>query len=82
MEGILELEQQVRGILRTALTSDHGSRDQIASRLSMHSRTLNRRLAAAGTSFRELVDESRFAIARQMLTDSDADVSHVANASA
>ena len=74
-----QFPEQVRSILRTALLTDHVSTDQIASLFSMHSRTLHRRLAAAGTSFRELVDERRFAIARQMLADRDADVSHVAN---
>jgi AraC-like DNA-binding protein len=73
-----QFAEQVRSILRTALLTDHGSADQIASLFSMHSRTLHRRLTAAGSSFRELVDESRFEIARQMLTDTDADVSHVA----
>jgi AraC-like DNA-binding protein len=73
-----QLPEQVRSILRTALLTDHGSADQIASLFSMHSRTLHRRLAASSTSFRELVDESRFAIARQMLADTDTEVSHVA----
>lgn len=66
-------------ILRTALVTDHGSADQIAALLAMHSRTLHRRLAASGTSFRELVEETRFAIARQMLADTDTDVSRVAS---
>jgi AraC-like DNA-binding protein len=74
-----QLPEKVRSILRTALLTDHGSASQIASLFSMHSRTLHRRLSAVGTSFRELVDESRFEIARQLLTDTDADVSHVAN---
>lgn len=69
---------QVRGILRTALLTEHGSADHIAAVLSMHSRTLNRRLAVAGTSFRKLVEESRFAIACQLLKDTDANVNHVA----
>jgi AraC-like DNA-binding protein len=73
-----QFPEQVRSILRTALLTDHASADQIASLFSMHSRTLHRRLSAVGTSFRELVDESRFEIARQMLLDTDADVSHVA----
>ena len=73
-----QFPEQVRSILRTALLTDHGSADQIASLFSMHSRTLHRRLAASSTSFRELVDESRFAIARQMLADTDTEVSHVA----
>lgn len=74
-----EFPEQVRSILRTALLTDSGGADQIASLLSMHSRTLHRRLAASGTNFRELVDETRFAIACQMLADTDADVSHVAD---
>jgi AraC-like DNA-binding protein len=74
-----DFPEQVRSLLRTALLTDHASAEQIAALLAMHSRTLHRRLSASGTSFRQLVDESRFAIARQMLEDTDADVGHVAN---
>jgi AraC-like DNA-binding protein len=74
-----EFPEQVRAILRTALLTGHGNADQIASLFSMHSRTLHRRLTVAGTSFRALVDEIRFEIACQMLAETDADVSHVAN---
>jgi len=73
-----EFPEQVRSILRTALLADHGSADQIATLLSMHTRTLHRRLAASGTSFRALVDECRYEIARQMLGDTDADVGQIA----
>ena len=45
----------------------------------MHSRTLHRRLAARGTNFRALADECRYAIARQMLEDTDSDVGHIAD---
>jgi AraC-like DNA-binding protein len=69
---------QVRSVLRTALLADHASADRVAALFSMHSRTLNRRLHAAGTGFRELVDEGRFGIARQMLEHSTMDVSQVA----
>ncbi len=74
-----DLPEQVRSILRTALLTGHGGADQVASLLAMHSRTLHRRLAASGTNFRRLVDESRYAIARQMLTDTASDVSKIAN---
>lgn len=74
-----EFPEHVRSVLRTALLTDHGNVDQIASLFSIHSRTLHRRLAASGTSFRELADESRFEIARQMLTDTDADITRVAH---
>ena len=74
-----QFPEQVRSILRTALLTDHGSAEQVAALLSMHSRTLHRRLTASDTSFRKLVDETRFAIARQLLEDTGADVGHVAN---
>jgi AraC-like DNA-binding protein len=72
------LPEQVRSLLATALLTDHASAEQIAALLAMHSRTLHRRLSTWGTSFRKLVDESRFAIASQLLADTDTDVSHVA----
>jgi AraC-like DNA-binding protein len=73
-----DFPEQVRGILRTALLTDHGHADQVASLLCMHSRTLHRRLAASGINFRDLVDECRFEIARQMLAESDRDVGQIA----
>ena len=74
-----QFPEQVRSILRTGLLADHGSANQVARLLSMHSRTLHRRLAASGTNFRALVDECRYEIARQMLKDTDADVGHIAS---
>jgi AraC-like DNA-binding protein len=74
-----EFPEQVRSILRTGLLADYGSADQVATLLSMHSRTLHRRLAASGTNFRALVDECRYEIARQMLKDTDADVGYIAS---
>ena len=44
----------------------------------MHPRTLNRRLQTYGVGYQELVDESRFDIARQMLQDSDLDIYQIA----
>jgi AraC-like DNA-binding protein len=70
--------EQVRSILRTALLTEHASADEIATLFSMHSRTLHRRLAASGTGFRELVEESRFVIASQMLAETDKDINQVA----
>jgi AraC-like DNA-binding protein len=64
-----DLPGQVRHVLRTALLTDHARSDQVAKLLSVHSRTLSRRLNACGTSFQELLDEGRFEIARQMLED-------------
>jgi AraC-like DNA-binding protein len=74
-----EFPEQVRSILRTGVLADQRSADQVATLLSMHSRTLHRRLAASGTNFRALVDECRYEIARQMLKDTNADVGHIAS---
>ena len=73
-----DLPGQVRALLRTALLTGYASADQIAALFSIHSRTLNRRLHAFGTSFQRLVDEIRFEIARQMLEDSRMDISQIA----
>jgi AraC-like DNA-binding protein len=73
-----EFPEIVRSVLRPALLANHGSADQIATLLSMHSRTLHRRLATSGTNFRALVDECRYEIARQMLGHTDSDVGHIA----
>ena len=73
-----DFPEQVRSVLRTALVSGHAKADQVAALFSMHARTLNRRLDAFGIGFRELVDEGRFEIARQMLEDSEMPVSQIA----
>jgi AraC-like DNA-binding protein len=69
---------QIRSVLRTALLTGHGRADQVAALFSVHSRTLSRRLDAYGTSFQELVDESRFEIAQQMLRDSAMEIGRIA----
>jgi AraC-like DNA-binding protein len=43
--------------------------EQVADLFAIHRRTLNRRLRAQGTSFKALVDETRYDIARQLLRD-------------
>lgn len=68
----------VRALLRTTLVSGHSSAHQVAELLSIHRRTLNRRLSAYSVSFRELVDEISFEIARQSLEDSRMEILQIA----
>ncbi len=75
-----EFPEQVRGVLRAALMTGHAGADEVAALFAMHSRTLNRRLGAFGTSFRKLVDEGRFAIARELLECTALDVGGIAGA--
>lgn len=72
-------QEQVRSILRTTLVTGHSSADQVAELLSMSRRTLSRHLNASGTSFRKLVDEVSFEIARQILEDSSIEIVQIAS---
>ena len=52
----------------------------MAGRLSVHRRTLNRRLKSEGTGFKTIVDEMRSAMARHMLADTELPLAHIAAA--
>lgn len=70
--------EQVRRALRTAVPSGHASEREIAQLLSMAVRTLRRRLAEQGTTFRQLLEDVRYEIARQLLTGSHLSVNEIA----
>ncbi|HVN90211.1 MAG TPA: AraC family transcriptional regulator [Candidatus Binataceae bacterium] len=63
----IELQIQLRRALRGLLLAGRSSGDEVAGILSMHRRTLNRRLKEEGVTFRELLDEVRFEAACQLL---------------
>ena len=71
---------QVRSVLGASLLAGHCKAEQIAALFGMHSRTLNRRLSSFDVSFQQLVDQSRFEIARQMLEYSAMDIAQVSDA--
>jgi len=73
-----DFPDQVRRVLRSTLATGHAKADQVAMLFSMHSRSLNRRLNASGTSFQQLLDEIRYEFARQMLDDSTLEVGEIA----
>jgi AraC-like DNA-binding protein len=62
-----DFSEDLRRVLRTELLQDDCSATNVASLFSMHRRTLNRRLHAEGTAFRQVVDEVRFELARELL---------------
>lgn len=68
----------LRRVLRVLLLTRHSTLEQVASLFSMHSRTLDRRLAARGTTLRALVDEVRYEIARQWLENTEMTVGQIA----
>lgn len=56
------------------LRSQRCTREELAKYFAMHPRTLNRRLLAAGTSFRELHNEARHQTACQLLCDTGSNI--------
>ena len=71
---------KVRVVLGTALLTGHHGADQVAALFSIHGRTLHRRLAADGASYRQLLDEGRHAIVCRMLRDTRLGVTEIAAA--
>ena len=74
-----DVPEQVRGVLRTVLLTDHARADKIAAQFGVDRRTLNRRLGEYGLSFQGLLDEIRFEVAGQMLETSGMDVAQIAD---
>jgi AraC-like DNA-binding protein len=68
----------VRAVLSPALLTGQASASQVAAMLSMHVRTLSRRLNQSGSGFRELLDEQRKELACRLLRDTDLNVGQVA----
>jgi len=74
------LIQQVYRCLCTLLLSGKTSGDDLAQMLSMHRRTLNRRLRELGTTFQAVLDDVRFEAARQLLCYSEVSLDEIAAA--
>ncbi|MET3130941.1 AraC-like DNA-binding protein [Oxalobacteraceae bacterium GrIS 1.11] len=62
---------KVQGLLACMLPKGPPMRDDVAARLMMSERTLQRRLAEEGTSFTTLVDDTRRELARQSLNSGE-----------
>lgn len=78
-EAGIELSIQLRRALRTLLLAGKSSGDEIAGILSMHRRTLNRRLAAQGTTFQKILNEVRFETACQLLDTTNISLTDIAS---
>jgi len=75
-----EFSDDIRRLLRMRLTSNHCSADDIAHLLTMHRRTLSRRLKGGGMGYRAITNEIRFEIARQLLQDTQVPLAQIAAA--
>ena len=65
----MDFASQLRRVLQSLIVVGCPSVDQTALLLAMHRRTLNRRLNALGITFKQLLDETCFEIAQQLLRD-------------
>lgn len=71
LQGDIDLIRQLDRVLRKLMVTQTCSAANAASLLHMHERTLNRRLSEKGTSFRQELDNTRYAVARQFLAESN-----------
>jgi AraC-like DNA-binding protein len=82
--GAGDLAAQLRLVLRRLLIGGackaETSLARVAELFAIHRRTINRRLRAEGTSFKGLIDETRYEIARQLLRDTGLPITEVAAA--
>jgi AraC-like DNA-binding protein len=81
-QGTDDLVGHLRRVLRRILIQGGAPGDtslaHIARLFALHRRTLNRRLRALGTSFKELIEEARYDVARQLLRDTSLPIADVA----
>ena len=70
--------ERVGRILRARVVFGDVSLEDVAAHLLVHPRTLKRQLHAEGASFRSLLNESRYHVARQLLATTRIDVTDIA----
>jgi len=74
-EGFVDLLQK---LLHQCLTSQQCTAENLATQFGIHERTLHRRLKLYGTSFRHELEQSRFAISRQLLSETNESLLNIA----
>ncbi len=70
----------VRGALHQMVLSGTSSAENVALLFGIHERTLRKRLAAERTSMQQLVSQTRFELAKQLLENTELPLSEIASA--
>jgi AraC-like DNA-binding protein len=70
----------VRGALQQMVLSGTSSAESVALLFGVHERTLRKRLSAEGTSLQQLVSQTRFELAKQLLENTQLPLSEIAAA--
>ncbi len=71
------MAERVVRLIRPRLMSGEATLEEVAEGLAMHPRTLNRRLSEEGTSFRQLTNDIRFEVSRQMLQSTRVSITEI-----
>jgi len=71
--------EKIRPVLRRLLVAQACTLAETAAHLGLHSRTLNRRLQAEGTTFLAEVEAARYLMARQFLLGSTQSIAEIAS---
>lgn len=74
-----DLTTRTRRALYILVMQGKGSMGSVADLMGMHRRTLNRRLAASGTSLSDLLEDVKSHIARQLLADTTMSIIEIAS---
>jgi AraC-like DNA-binding protein len=78
LDDAVSLERQVRDLVTTSLSEGVPLLSDVARRLAMSGRTLQRRLGEQDSSFQALVDEARRQLAQRLLRETDYSLIEVA----
>ncbi len=78
IEAQVTIGEQVKGTLKRTMASGRHDVAAVARDLGLSQRTLQRRIAAEGQTFRALLTEARQELGRQLLSDLTIDVEEVA----
>ena len=76
--GNSALEQTVRAEIARSLSDGAPSLAEVARRLGMSARTLQRRLAEEGVAYQDVVEDTRLGLAERLLEDTDFALAEVA----
>lgn len=71
--------EKIRPVLRRLLIGQACTLAETAAQIGLHSRTLNRRLQAEGTTFQAEVEAARYLMARQFLLGSTQSIAEIAS---
>ncbi len=72
-----DLVREVRKTIRLLMTTGQCNVESAADHLGMHSRTLHRHLRRQDTTFTELLEETRRALASELMRDSHLDIQRI-----